>query len=157
MMAAMAGLAFWIVPASRGSAGPLEWKGMDAALREPMDIAVEDPGTWRRLWRRAFGKDAPGMDFDRYFVVCVFLGNHADWYYAISFEDPVARGSEYVVGYGLTMLRGELAPRSESIVDVGIPGQYAMKAFPIRAGLKPALRMVFKDDEAGKERRKSVR
>lgn len=149
-------LVLWAVPASAGAgaSAATEWRGMDAAIREPMELVVEDRAMWQRLWLRAFGKDAPQVDFDRCFVACVFLGDRADWYYSISFENPVAKGDEYVVGYGLVMLRVELAPKSSGVIDVGVPGQYAMKALPKREGLKPVLRMMFKEGEYPKERGK---
>ncbi len=120
-----------------------EWEGKESAIGEPLDIAVTDGAEWGRLWRRAFGKDAPDMDFDRYFVACVFLGHHAGWWYSIGLQDPPVKGEEYMVGYGLVMLRVRMSP--EGSRNPGFRGQYAMKAFPRREGLKPVVRLVAKE------------
>jgi hypothetical protein len=124
---------------------PAEWEGKESAVGEPLDIVVTDGGEWRRLWRRAFDKDAPEMDFDRFFVACVFLGHRAGWWYSISLGDPAVKGEALEVGYGLVMLKVDAPP--SVFKNPGFRGQYRMKAFPKRGGLKPVLRMEFKEGE----------
>ncbi|MBE0603963.1 MAG: hypothetical protein IH611_10130 [Deltaproteobacteria bacterium] len=120
-----------------------EWEGKESAVGEPLDIVVTAGGEWRRLWRRAFDKDAPEMDFDRFFVACVFLGHRAGWWYSIGFDNSVVKEGEDVVGYGLVMLRMSASP--EAFRNPGFRGQYAMKTFPRRDGLKPVVRLSFKE------------
>jgi ankyrin repeat protein len=126
------------------------WEGKESAVEEPLEAAVTDRGEWDRLWRRAFGKDAPDVDFGRFFVACVFLGHRAGWWYSIGFEGPVVRGEEDVVGYGLMMLQMRLSP--EGSRNPGFPGQYAMKVFPKRDGKKPVVKLVDKERGGGPKR-----
>ncbi len=128
---------------SSGDYASVEWEGNESAIEEPLDIAVTDGEEWSRLWRRAFGKDAPDIDFGRYFVASVFLGHRAGWWYSIDLQDPVVKGEEHMVGYGLVMLRVRMSP--EGSRNPGFRGQYAMKAFPRREGLKPVVRLVAKE------------
>ena len=97
------------------------WKGHQSAQKEPFIKIVEDREEWSGLWKRAFGKPAPEIDFDRQVVACVFLGHRADWLYSISIGEPVRRGGVWIVSYGL----------AEIILELSGPfkagGQYVMK------------------------------
>jgi ankyrin repeat protein len=149
----------WILAAERGDGpllkmleakgaaaeyGAMAWAGNESALGEPLETAVTDGAAWSDLWRRAFGKDAPLVDFDRYFVACAFLGRNPGWWYSIGFLPPSEQGKELVVGYELAMLRMSSSP--EAFRDPGFPGQYAMKVYPKREGLVPVVRCLRSED-----------
>ena len=55
----------------------MEWKGNVSKQKEPFIKVVETQKEWSELWARAFEKPAPEMDFEKYVVACVFLGNEA--------------------------------------------------------------------------------
>ncbi len=116
----------------------LRWSGGESALAAPLQAAVTDQAAWTSLWRRALGRPAPPVDFGRYFVACVFLGQDADWPYGISFGAPVVEGGRLVVPFSLVMLRLEVDPAAPR--GLRRRGQYAMRAFPRRGALEIVLR-----------------
>jgi len=121
----------------------MEWEGNESDVEEKLEAAVTDREEWRRLWRRAFDKEAPDVDFDRNFVACVFLGHRAGWWYSIRFGNPVEKDGEHVVGYMMAMLRVGLS--LEGAREPGFRGQYAMKVFPKKDGFRPVVRLSFKE------------
>lgn len=101
----------------------MEWKGNASKQKEKFIRFVDTPGEWSELWARAFEKPAPAMDFDKYVVACVFLGHSADWLYSIVFGQPVMRGDQLIIEYGLM----EVMLRLSGPFRAG--GQYHMQVF----------------------------
>ncbi len=97
------------------------WKGFESAQKDLFIKVVENQEEWFGLWKRAFEKPAPEVDFNQHVVACVFLGHQADWLYSIHIDDPVRRGDVWVVTYELVQMILELSGPFKA------RGQYAMK------------------------------
>lgn len=116
----------------------MKWEGSASGIASLRQMAVTTDAEWVALWKQAFGKAAPSMDFSRYFVACAFLGHDAGWWYGIGFDGPVVQGNTLVVNYTLAMLR--VSSERGAFDRPGIRGQYAMKVFPKREGLEIVVR-----------------
>ncbi|HPD55637.1 MAG TPA: DUF2330 domain-containing protein [Smithellaceae bacterium] len=103
--------------------GQMEWQGSTSAQKEQFISVITKKEEWTKLWRRAFNKTAPEIDFTQYVVACIFLGNNADWLYSISFGQPYTSGNVLTIPYTL----------AEMILELKEPfkakGQYRMKVF----------------------------
>lgn len=127
-------LALWLLvgaaslPGLAAAAETPAWKGSVSAQKEPLIRVVETPEAWSLLWRSAFDRPAPAVDFGRYVVACVFLGHGADWLYSIGFDAPRRRGDDWVITYGLHPLVLELAGPFRA------GGQYHLKAYERMSG-----------------------
>lgn len=101
----------------------MEWQGSSSSQKDEFIAVITKKEDWSMLWRRAFGKRAPEVDFTKYVVACVFLGHNADWLYSISFGQPYTRGNVVTIPYTL----------AEMILELKEPfkakGQYRMKVF----------------------------
>ncbi len=101
----------------------MEWQGSTSAQKEELIAVITKKEEWTKLWRRAFNKTAPEIDFTKYAVACVFLGHGADWLYSISFDQPYTRGNVVIIPYTL----------AEMILELKEPfkakGQFRMKVF----------------------------
>jgi hypothetical protein len=111
----------------------MRWEGGESSIKQLLQTAITTDAEWTDLWKRAFGKAAPPMDFTRNFVACAFLGHNAGWWYSIGFSEPVVQEQTLLVPYTLVMLRVSSGP--EAFRNPGHRGQYAMKVFPKRPGL----------------------
>lgn len=85
------------------------WEGFASRLPEERAAVVGDPAAWEALWREAFGRAAPQVDFRRQVVACVFLGHRAGWPYRIALGAPRREPGVLVVPYSLVPLVVELA------------------------------------------------
>lgn len=94
---------------------------------------VETQEEWTWLWKRAFEKSAPIIDFDKYAVACVFLGHSAKWLYSIEFGETFMRDDKMVVPYALIEVMLRLAGPFKA------GGQYHMKVFEKKKGVKMIL------------------
>lgn len=100
---------------------PTVWKGSVSDQKEPFIQVVESGKVWSDLWKRAFQKPAPPVDFQKNVVACVFLGHSADWLYSIYIDEPQLRENRWVIPYGLAQIILELKGPFKA------GGQYAMK------------------------------
>jgi|WetSurMetagenome_2_1015567.scaffolds.fasta_scaffold00458_6 hypothetical protein len=105
-----------------------EWQAHASNQKERFIKMVTVKKEWDDLWKRAFDKPAPAVDFDKYEVACVFLGNRADWLYNIHFSKPYVQGDKTVIQYGLSMITLEL------VSPFRARGQYHMKVYEKRKG-----------------------
>jgi ankyrin repeat protein len=145
---------------ARAEFASMGWAGTESKITTLLQTAVTTRAEWTDLWRRAFDKEAPSMDFDRNFVACAFLGHNAGWWYGIRFDEPKAQGKTLIVSYTLVMLRVEARP--EAFRNPGYRGQYAMKVFPkpqgsdvIVRGHSPERHFPGLDDDGAGVRRQS--
>lgn len=114
------------------------WDGIESEIESPWQGAVTTDAEWADLWKRAFGKKAPPVDFSKNFVAFAFLGHRAGWWYGISFREPAVRDGKLVVTYTLAAL--EVSATREAFRNPGYRGQYAMQVFPKREGLEVVVR-----------------
>jgi hypothetical protein len=108
----------------------MTWKGSMSNQKTEFIKVVETPEEWSQLWRRAFDKPAPDMDFEKYVVACVFLGHSADWLYSIGFGQPFMRDNLLVIPFGLAEIILELSGQFKA------SGQYYMKVFEKKKDVK---------------------
>jgi len=111
----------------------MQWEGKVSGQKAEFTKIVETGAEWSALWMRAFNKPAPDIDFENYFVACVFLGDSADWLYNISFNNPIVRDNLLVISYKLSEIILELSGHFRA------GGQYYMKVFKRVEGLAPLL------------------
>lgn len=119
--------------AGRDYAG-MSWDGMDAAIKERFIKVVDDRGEWESLWKRAFNKPAPVVDFENFAVACVFLGERADWLYHIAFDEPYVKDGVMHITYRLLMNMISFEAKG----DFGRPsfgGQYRMEVYAKQRGV----------------------
>lgn len=113
-----------------------EWKGSISNQKTKYIKFITDNEEWVELWKRAFDKKAPEIDFAHYAVACVFLGYEADWLYGIGFGEPFKRGNFLIIPYSLSEIILELAGPFKA------SGQYLMKVFKKEKGLEMILEEV---------------
>jgi hypothetical protein len=108
--------------------GSMDWEGYISRQGEEVLTVITDDKEWTALWKSAFDRPAPRVDFGTYAVACVFLGYHADWLYDIHIGEPRTENNMVHVPYGL----------NEIILELSGPfrasGQYRMKAFEKKKG-----------------------
>lgn len=112
----------------------MEWEGNVSTQKEKFVKIVDDPREWSDLWRRAFEKPAPMIDFENFSVACVFLGHSARWLYSISISGPVMKGGQAVIEYALH----DVMLRLSGPFKAG--GQYHMKVIEKKKGVKMTIR-----------------
>jgi ankyrin repeat protein len=112
----------------------MEWEANSSAQKEEFIKMVTTKKEWAELWRRAFDKPAPDVDFKKYAVACAFLGHHARWGYSILFTESEKHGKELIIYCGLGLKKYELKGRFKAY------GQYRMKVFKIVKGHAPLLK-----------------
>jgi hypothetical protein len=113
-----------------------EWKGSVSYQKTKYIKVVTDNEEWVALWKRAFDKKAPEIDFEHYAIACVFLGHDADWLYSISFGKPFEKEGRLIIPYGLAEIILELAAPFKA------SGQYHMKVLKKEKGLDMILEEV---------------
>jgi ankyrin repeat protein len=120
----------------------LTWAGNESGIEALRQTAVTTDAAWTALWKEAFGKAAPPMDFSRYFVACAFLGHDAGGAFSIGFHEPVVEGKTLRVDCTIAMRPLSFGrPSGRGASDrAGQGGQYAMKVFPKREGLEIVVR-----------------
>lgn len=120
------------------------WKGSISNQKEEFIKVVDTQEQWSELWKRAFAKPAPDIDFEKYVVACVFLGHSADWLYAIIFGQPFMRDNQLVIPFGLAEIILELSGPFKA------SGQYSMKVFEKKKNVK----MIMEEDAQSYKGRK---
>lgn len=98
-----------------------EWKGQNDGDPEPGAKVVADAETWARTWK-GFGKDAPAVDFAKFVVVVVNIGEKPTGGYTAVFDEPVARGDDLLVRYRV--------PKPSGFVTQAFTHPWKARAFP---------------------------
>jgi hypothetical protein len=120
----------------------LIWTGSASDQKEEFTKVVDTREEWSALWKRAFDRPAPAVDFKKYVVACVFLGHGAGWLYSIGFDKPYRRGNDWIIPYGLQPLILELARPFKA------SGQYRLQVYE----RIPGGRMILEEDASGSRR-----
>jgi hypothetical protein len=120
-------------------AAPPEWQGAHSIQVEPLALIITDELAWISLWQRRVGpKTAPRVDFTKYFVVCVFLGEKRTGGYGVHFGQPFIRGRNLVIPYK------EIAPAPDKFVTQALTYPFHCKAFERNPQYAPVLERVGK-------------
>lgn len=112
----------------------MEWEGYMSGQASEFIKVVEIQQEWTELWKRAFDKTAPDMNFEKYAVACVFLGYFADWLYDIGFDQTFIRDNQLVIPYGLYEVMLRLSGPFKA------SGQYHMKVYEKKKDVKMILK-----------------
>ena len=62
-------------------------------------LKVESAKEWETLWKDAFNREAPSVDFSKHFAAAVFLGLRQTGGYSVEFLEPAARADTAVIRY----------------------------------------------------------
>ncbi|MFZ2446010.1 MAG: hypothetical protein WAW37_06610 [Syntrophobacteraceae bacterium] len=121
-----------------------EWKGSESDLAAHFISVVSDEKTWKELWKNAFRKNAPRVNFRKHAVACVFLGHYPGWWYVIDMLEPYATDTTIIIPYQLVSLIVDLKSNGQKNVErrYGSRGQYLMKVVEKKAGYQMKMQMV---------------
>lgn len=127
-------------------AAVMEWEGAESEITEPRAGVIVGAEDWEALWKKAFGKKAPEVDFNRFAVACVFLGHYPGWWYRIGFGEPEVSGSTLNISFSLADLVVELEDRGKGGMfrEYGARGQYKMRLVEKKQGFPIKLQQVGK-------------
>lgn len=78
---------------------PAEWKGHSCGVPEPGHRVVTDAAAWTALWKDAFGREAPAVDFKRFVAVAAFAGSRNSGGWSVELLPPTAGPDGVVVPY----------------------------------------------------------
>ena len=78
---------------------PSRWSGAYCSSEEPGAVLVKDAQAWAGLWKKDFDKEAPPVDFSKYFAVAVFAGLRNTGGFSVELLAPSASDSEVAIGY----------------------------------------------------------
>jgi len=76
---------------------PSRWSGSYSGRQEPGSVVVADAQDWQDIWKQAFGKEAPTVDFNKYFAVAAFAGLRNTGGFSVEFLPPAAEGSSVTI------------------------------------------------------------
>lgn len=78
---------------------PAEWKGHSCGVPEPGHRVVADAAAWAALWKDAFGREAPAVDFSRFVAVAAFAGSRNSGGWSVELLAPTSDPKGVVVPY----------------------------------------------------------
>lgn len=107
---------------------PAEWKGHSCGVAEPGARVVSDEASWRALWKDAFGKDAPAVDFTRFVAVAAFAGSRNTGGWSAELLAPEAAAKGVVVPYRVK------GPAPGAFVTMAFTAPYAVRLYNRPAG-----------------------
>lgn len=102
---------------------PASWQGASCGVSKAAAFKVESAGDWEKLWKEAFQREAPAVDFGKRFAVAVFLGLRQTGGYSVEFLEPQSRGESAVLRYRTR------APGPSSFVIQAFTTPYAIRLF----------------------------
>ena len=116
----------------------MEWEGQYSSQEEPLaQIITSERGSrnnlgWKELWKKASpSSKAPAIDFDKYVVAYVFLGQRPTGGYWVEFGKPYIKDNRMVIPYK------ERKPTG--FVTQALSYPYRMKVFERPAGKEVVL------------------
>jgi len=102
---------------------PNEWRGQYCGVAEPDARVIGDLREWEKLWREAFSKTFPAVDFGKHLALAVFLGTQRTGGYSIEFLEPLADKDNAILRYKLH------APSARQFVTQAFTQPYAVKLY----------------------------
>ncbi len=108
---------------------PTEWQGDSSGITEYREVIIKDSASWKKLWaehqsNRGNPPPAPAVDFNKYMIVGIFLGDRGSSGYSARITDMKEAGKELVVSYR------ETRPSSSGMQLAVITQPYHLKAIP---------------------------
>ena len=103
----------------------LEWSGQYSDKKTFRGLIITNNLAWEKLWNRLFPEmSSADIDFNRYVVVCIFLGVRPTGGYSVKFGQPYMRDNKMIIPYK--------EHRSEGIVTQALTQPYRIKVFERR-------------------------
>ncbi len=102
---------------------PSSWRGGQCGMSKPAVRMISSDADWSALWREAFRKEAPRVDFGKYFAVAVFLGARPTGGFSIKFPSPLRVGGQIVIPYRVS------APGKSSFVIQAFTSPYGIQLY----------------------------
>ncbi|MEK6590283.1 MAG: protease complex subunit PrcB family protein, partial [Nitrospinota bacterium] len=100
----------------------LEWSGQYSDKKTFRGLIITNNLAWEKLWNRLFPEmSSADIDFNRYVVVCIFLGVRPTGGYSVKFGQPYMRDNKMIIPYK--------EHRSEGIVTQALTQPYRIKVF----------------------------
>ena len=107
---------------------PSEWKGHSCGVAEPGARVVSDEASWAALWKEAFGKEAPAVDFKRFVAVAAFAGSRSSGGWSAELLAPEAGPKGLVVPFRVK------GPAPGGFVTMAFTTPYAVRLYNRPAG-----------------------
>jgi hypothetical protein len=105
----------------------MEWQGTFCHQKEPLRKIITKAGEWEELWKRIFpGKTVPEIDFNKFLVACVFMGEKKSGGYYIEFDRPFMRNNKMIITFR------EHSPSPQDLVIQALTQPYYLKAYEKR-------------------------
>jgi len=102
----------------------MEWQGTFCHQKEPLRKIITKVGEWEELWKRIFpGKTVPEIDFNKFFIACVFMGERRTGGYYIEFDRLYMRNNNVIITFR------EYSPRPQDLVIQALTQPYYLKAY----------------------------
>ncbi len=102
---------------------PSHWEGGQCSVREPSARLIRTKAEWAELWKTAWERDAPAVDFEKYFAVAVFAGLRNTGGYGVDFIPPVLEDGSVIIAYRVT------SPSPSGFVIQAFTQPYAVKLY----------------------------
>jgi hypothetical protein len=102
----------------------MEWQGTFCHQKEPLRKIITKAGEWEDLWKRIFpGKTVPEINFSKFFVACVFMGERRTGGYYIEFDRLYMRNNKVIITFR------EHSPSPQDLVIQALTQPYYLKAY----------------------------
>ncbi|TBR26134.1 protease complex subunit PrcB family protein [bacterium] len=102
---------------------PSEWKGHSCGVAEPGARVVGDAAAWGELWKEAFGKEAPPVDFKRFVAVAAFAGARNTGGWSVELLAPEAGSKGLLAPYRVK------GPAPGGFVTMAFTAPYAVRLY----------------------------
>ena len=104
-------------------ATPSSWSGQNCAVSASSTELIRDTDAWKALWKRAFGSEAPKVDFSETFALAVFVGTRNTGGFGVEFLPPKTDNSSVMLDYRLS------APSPAGFVTMAFTSPYAIQLY----------------------------
>lgn len=102
---------------------PAEWKGHSGGVPEPGHRVITDAAAWAALWKDAFGREAPAVDFSRFVAVAAFAGSRNSGGWSVELLPPTSGPKGVVVPYRVK------GPAPGAFVTMAFTAPYAIRLY----------------------------
>lgn len=105
------------------SPAPSSWHGGQCGMSKPAVRTISSDADWSALWREAFRREAPKVDFSEVFAVAVFLGTRPTGGFSVEFPSPLRDEGALVIPYRVS------APKKSSFVIQAFTSPYGIQLY----------------------------
>lgn len=105
------------------SGSPIVWEGANCAVAAPGERLIFDESAWKALWEESFAREAPRVDFEKYFALAVFAGSRPTGGFGVDFLAPRKAGGAVELAYAVR------APSPSAFVIQAFTQPYAVRLY----------------------------